>query len=118
MTVNRTATQAGKNYERQLLTYLRDDGLEVERLRLSGAEDEGDLWIRLSTGPVVIEAKREKGFNLGGWLREAEDEARHFADHRRMALPPPFVVVHHARNKSISKSYVTTTLEQWLGMIR
>lgn len=50
MTVNRYATQAGKKYESDLMKYLRQSAFDVERLRLTGAEDEGDLLLR--SGPI------------------------------------------------------------------
>lgn len=98
------------------MKHLREQGFDVERLRLTGAEDEGDLLIR--TGPLtryVIEAKREKGFKLAGWVKEAESERQNYDDHRAITHGGTgFVVVHHARGKNISQSYVTTTLEDWL----
>ena len=117
MTVNRYATRAGKKYEADLMKYLRSKGQDVERLRLTGAEDEGDLLLRYPSGDrFVIEAKREKGFKLGPWLREAEVEAKNYAEHRA-CYQPGFVVVHHARSKGIGQSYVTTSLDEWLRQI-
>lgn len=125
MTVNRYATQAGKKFEADLTTVLRGDGYDVERLRLAGVEDEGDILLRLSNDSLpprdrrfVIEAKREKGFHLGTWIKEAEVERDHYADHRGLDRSGVgFVVVHHARGKPLSKSYVTTTLEEWLSRL-
>lgn len=125
MTVNKTATAAGKKYERDLLNYLREFGHDVERLRLAGKEDEGDLLLRPKhvSGPwegperYVIEAKREKGFHLAGWVREAETEADNYARHRDLLTPPGCLVVHHARGRHIGLSYVTTTLNEWLSWL-
>lgn len=118
MTVNRTATQAGKKYERDLLNYFRSHGYDVERLRLAGKEDEGDLVVRSIGEPDrwIIEAKREKGFNLAGWIKEAEVEANNYADHRTL-YRPPFVVVHAARGKGIGDSYVTTKLSEFVTWV-
>ena len=117
--VNRYATAAGKKYERDLTNYLRQQAYDVERLRLTGVEDEGDLLLRLTLDDrIVIEAKREKGLNLAGWLGEAETERDNYARHRDLVTGGiGFVVVHARRNHGIGKSYVTTTLDQWLEQV-
>lgn len=126
MTVSKYATQAGRKYETDLLKYLREFGHDVERLRLAGAEDEGDLLVRpvAVSGPprgpsrFVIEAKRTKSLDLSGWVKEAETEADNYARHRGLDLTPPgFLAVHYARGKGIGKSYVTTTLDEWLSWL-
>jgi Holliday junction resolvase len=115
MTVSKYASQAGKRYEKLLLDHLREQGYDAERLRLAGAEDEGDLLLRFDHGRTVIEAKRRKGFDLAGWVKEAQVERDNYAAHRELCAPSiGFVVVHYARGKNISQSYVTTTLEEWL----
>lgn len=119
MTVNHYATRAGKQYETDLMNYLRDRGLDVERLRLTGTEDEGDLLIRQPHQRFVIEAKRVKAMDLAGWVREAQTERLNYAQHRSIAGHsrefPYFLVVHKARGKGIGGSYVTTTLDDWLA---
>lgn len=136
--VNRYATAAGRKYQRDLMKYLRDErGLDAENLVLTGAEDEGDIILRYKPGrtnagsaagplqgvPVdpmglartVIEAKREKGFHLADWIKQAELEAGHYAKHRYLqAEEVGFLVVHARRQHAIGKSYVTTTLDEWL----
>lgn len=123
MPVNRTATKAGLKFEGDLMRYLREDrGLDAERLRLAGVEDEGDVILRLPSGPgpdgigrVVIEAKREKGFYIGPWVKEAEVERDNYAKHRYLRSEEVgFVVVHARRRHGIPKAYVTTTLDEWL----
>lgn len=106
--------RAGKKYESDLMKLMRGDGWDVERLRLVGAEDEGDLLLRTDFTRYVIEAKREKGFNLAGWIKEAQVERKNYDEHRLNILESGFVVVHYARGKPISQSYVTTTLDEWL----
>lgn len=114
MSVNRYATRAGKQYESDLMNYLRDQGYDVERLRLAGVEDEGDLLVR-ADDRWVIEAKRTKTLDLAGWVREAETERDNYVAHRGYSLiPTRFVVVHKAKGKPIGKSYMTTTLDEWL----
>lgn len=123
MTVSRYATQAGKKYETDLMKHLREKGLDVERLRLTGEEDEGDLLVRLpnpfaDSCRLVIEAKRTKAMDLGGWVKEAEVERRNYTHHRSIPISEAgFVVVHYRRQHNISQSYVTTTLEEYLRQI-
>lgn len=118
MPVSKYATAAGKKYESDLMKYLRARGNDVERLRLAGAEDEGDLLLRTAAvDRVVIEAKREKGFKLGPWLKEAEAEMKNYNEHRGITFPTGFVVIHHARGKNIGKGYVTTSLDEWLRQV-
>lgn len=115
MTVNHYATRAGKAYEGELMRYARDQGIDIERLRLTGEEDEGDLLIRGGRARYVVEAKRTKTLDLAGWLREAENERDNYDKHRGYSLvPTSFVVVHKARGKGTGRSYVTTTLDEFL----
>jgi hypothetical protein len=66
---------------------------------------------------VVIEAKREKGFNLAGWVKEAQVEAENYRLHRGLTAPVGFVAVHYARGKGLGQSYVTTTLDEWIAQV-
>ena len=51
-------------------------------------------------------------------VNQAEAEANHYGLHRSLNFDPHFVVVHARRNHGIGKSYVTTTLNEWLRQIR
>lgn len=121
MTVNKYATAAGKKFETDLMKHLREQDYDVERLRLTGAEDEGDLLVRVDEGHTrryVIEAKRTKKLDLAGWVKEAQVERENYCAHRGQAVHRTgFVVVHYARGKGLSQSYVTTTLEEWLSRL-
>jgi hypothetical protein len=128
MTVNRYATAAGKRFQRDVMKHLRDDrGLDAENLVLTGAEDEGDVILRYRPGlweerlgpdgtvRTVIECKREKGFHLASWVKQAETERDNYAKHRYLKPEEVgFVVVHYRRQHGVSQAYVTTTLEEWL----
>lgn len=110
----------GPKYEVDLLNYFRDEGIDTERLRLTGREDEGDLLVRLyGNQRFVIEAKNWKSLDLAGWIKEASVERLNYAMHRGIKETdlkfPGFIVVHKARFKSISQSYVTTTLQEWVA---
>ena len=110
--------QAGKRYESELMKYMREQGWDVERLRLTGTEDEGDLLLRSGDDRHVIEAKRTKSLDLAGWVKEAQVERANYANHRGIQVPTVgFVVVHYARGKGIGQSYVTTTLDEWLWRV-
>lgn len=118
MTASRYPQLAGKRFESELTSVMREDGWDVERLRLAGVEDEGDILLRTGAGRYVIEAKREKGFSLAGWVKEARVERDNYAAHRSLdASNVGFVVVHYARSKGLRQSYVTTTLEEWLSRV-
>ena len=90
------SNQRGSAFERELMKYLREDlKQDVERLRLSGKEDEGDLLIRESTGDrLVIEAKN-------------------YAEHRGI-YQPDFAVVHKRRGKGAAEAYVTMPLREYM----
>lgn len=118
MPVSKYATQAGKKYESDLVKFLREQGHDTERLRLSGAEDEGDVLLRLPSRRYVVEAKRRKSFDLGGWVAEAAVERGNYCLHRGLSLQEAgFVVVHYRRQHGIAQSYVTTTLREWLDAV-
>lgn len=106
----------GTQYETDLVKYLRFKRYDVERLRLNGREDEGDLVLKIGGLPYIIEAKNVRQMNLGGWVNEAEVEANHYADHREIDLPY-FFVAHKRRNHPVCNSYVTVPLWQYLDQI-
>lgn len=118
--VDQSAARAGRRYEKELLDYLRNQGYDAERLRLSGVEDEGDILIRHPDGinRLVIEAKRTRSLNLAGWIKEAKVEAQNYYQHRDLLYHPGFFVIHHARSKGTSESYLTTTLSEWLRWLK
>ena len=108
------ANAKGGAFERELMKYLREQGHDVERLRLSGKEDEGDLLVRWPSGDrLVIEAKNVKAMDLAGWVKEAELEAKNYAEHRGTYLPD-WAVVHKRRGKGAADAYVTMPLREYL----
>lgn len=113
-----TAQAQGRYYETEVMRYMRERGFDVERLRLTGTEDEGDLLLRTGgerRARFVIEAKRVKALNLSGWVAEAEHERNNYCEHRGFGpWATGFVVVHKRRGKGVGQSYVTTTLDEWL----
>ncbi|MFG2850891.1 hypothetical protein ACGFZ9_09495 [Streptomyces mirabilis] len=114
---NRANKRKGAAWETELLTGLRSAGEDTERLRLTGAEDEGDLVIREGDGLfTVIEAKNAK-FEPGPFVDEAERERLNFAKHR--GIDPrqvESVVVVKRRGKGWRKAFVLSTVEAYFGL--
>lgn len=109
----------GTQWEVDLRNYLRGDGFDVERLALSGAQDEGDLVLKLGmdwSETFIIEAKNEQRLNLAGWVGEASIEAHNYATHRGIESPH-YVVVHKRRSFNAANAYVTMPLHEWLRQI-
>lgn len=75
MTRNRrSARQAGARFESLVATYLADTVDDrIERRRLSGSKDRGDIGgVRHLGKRVVIECKDTSRWSPAEWLREAE----------------------------------------------
>lgn len=96
--------------------YLRNEGLDVERLRLSGKEDEGDLILKMGGLPYVIEAKNTQRIDLASFVTEAEAEARNYAKHRGINLPHHLAIIKR-RNHGVGEAYVTLPLHEWLKQV-
>lgn len=111
----------GPQFERDLMAYMRTLDLDVERLRLAGTEDEGDLLLRTSDahnydGRFVLEAKAERRYDLSGYVREAQEEAVNYAIHRQIG-PVHYAAVVKRHRQAIAKAYVVTTLDEWLRQV-
>ncbi|GGN40061.1 hypothetical protein FHR83_007130 [Actinoplanes campanulatus] len=111
----------GAQFEIDLMKTLREMGLDAERLRLAGKDDEGDLVLR-SFGPssgkhyVVIEAK-SGAMHPAVFVREAEAERRNFARHRGLPLDMVSGVAVVKRPRlNVLDSYVLTTLREYLNL--
>lgn len=110
-----TNRRAGAKWETDLLRYLRNEGYDAERLRLTGAKDEGDLCLRLGGLPFILEAKNEKQINLASYVREAEVEARNYNNARGIGLPGAnYAAVVKRRNHGVGEAYVVVPLHEWL----
>src|SRR5690606_14632617 len=68
----------GTQFETDLVKHFRSKGMDTERLRLSGKEDEGDIVVRIGRDQrVVVEAKSGKNIRPRFWWNEeAVPEAR------------------------------------------
>jgi Holliday junction resolvase len=114
---NKANKRRGADWEIELMTGLRSVGEDVERLRLTGAEDEGDLAVR-EEGDLftIIEAKNAK-LEPGPFLDEAERERLNYAKHR--GIEPDRVesiVVVKRRGRNWRKAFVLTTVEAYFGL--
>lgn len=111
----------GTKFETDLVAYLRPTlgpSYTVERLALSGSEDEGDIAIGQGGGVYdIIEAKAEKQFRLAAYLDEVHVEVENFARHRDLdAKWVNGLVVVKRRMKAIGQSFVITTLDEHYGI--
>jgi len=109
--------RAGAEWETTLMNGLRAEGFDVERLRLSGTEDEGDLVVRMSNHlRVVIEAKAG-AMHPAEFVTEAALEAKHYADHRPNAFSEvKGVAVVKRRGKGWKDGYVLTRVRDYFGL--
>lgn len=112
------AKRAGAKFETDVLSYLRERGLDSERLAKAGSLDEGDLVIRDGDGATIVaELKcrrdRNTALSLGAWLAEASTEAEHYAAARNSSVPLPILIVKRP-GKSIKDSFVILRLEDFV----
>lgn len=118
MPLDRTATRAGRKFQRDCMRFLRSEGHQTENLVLSGSEDEGDLWTRPYGQLLVIEAKREKGFHLADWVKQAQVERNNYVMHRPgLDEPAYYGVIAARRNHSIRDAYFITTVGEQLRLL-
>src|SRR5690625_4702983 len=106
----------GSAWEVKILNELRAAGYDVERLRLSGTEDEGDLVVR-DGHTIIIEAKNEQRINLPGYLRELAEEKANYI--KRRGLDPASVegvVIVKARNQGWDKAYAVQRVSDFFGL--
>jgi hypothetical protein len=67
--------EKGTSWETKIERLLQDSGHDATRIVMRGAEDRGDIEIRLPFGTITIEAKNEKRFDFAGYVEEACKEA-------------------------------------------
>jgi Holliday junction resolvase len=113
--VSSPSKRKGSAWETDLRTYLIDCGFDTVRNTTNGANDIGDLAVRVNGRHYVIEAKATKTLDLSGFLAEAEVEQQNYAALNRLdpGLVHPLVVVKR-RNHGVSRAYVVQELGEWL----
>jgi len=110
----------GTQFETDLVKHFRSKGMDTERLRLSGKEDEGDIVVRIGRDQrVVVEAKSGKNIRPRFWWNEeAVPEARNYTKRRSLLneeVTPALVMKEH--NKAIGKSLVTIDLDTFTDLL-
>jgi Holliday junction resolvase len=105
--------QKGSQFEVDVMKWFRKMGAIAERLRLSGAEDEGDLVVIVAGETYIFELKNTKKLNLKEFWDEAQTEAINYAKHRGINKPLSYVL-YKRRNAGIEKTWVIQDLTQWL----
>ena len=110
----------GTQYESDLVKHFRGKGMDTERLRLSGREDEGDIVVRIGKDQrVIVEAKSGKNIRPRFWYdEEAVPEARNYTKRRSLLneeVLPALIMKSH--NKAIGKSLVTIDLDTFTDLL-
>lgn len=115
---NRRNKQRGTAWESALRDGLREEGFDYEKLRLTGAQDEGDGVIRLPDGGrIVIEAKSGE-LHAAQFVKEATAEARNYEKNR--GLEPGSakgIAVVKQRGKGWADGYVLTSVREFFGLL-
>lgn len=100
--------RSGALFETNVVKFIRELGLNAERLPKAGVKDEGDLWVpRRHTGYLFeLKARRNKTnqLTLGTYMAEAVREAQAWADARDRMPPVPGVILKRA-GKPIGDSF-------------
>jgi Holliday junction resolvase len=104
----------GSAFEIAVMKFLRAKNLLVERLRLAGKDDEGDLVCLVAGRPYIFELKATAKMDLPQFWREATTEAFNYARVRGLDVVPPAYVIVKRRMASIEQSWVIQDLNQWL----
>lgn len=114
---NRRNKRRGADWETELRDRLREAGVDIERLRLVGKDDEGDHVVRWDGGRyLIIEAKNAK-FEPGTFVREALRERDNFARHRGLGPKDvDVIVIVRRRGASWRQAYVLTTVEEYFDL--
>lgn len=103
----------GAAFEIDVMKWFRSLGFKVERLRLAGKEDEGDVVVVVAGTTYLFECKNTARLELDEFWRQIEVEAANYAKQREVAVPLHYVLWKRKR-KGINKTWVIQELEQWL----
>ena len=109
-----TNKRKGAGFELGILKWLRAKGVNAERLRLAGKDDEGDIVAIVAGQPYVFELKATIKMDLPQFWREATLEAANYAKARNLDVVPPAYVIVKRRMAGLEQSWVIQDLEQWL----
>lgn len=103
----------GATFELNVMKWFRSLGITVERLRLSGKNDEGDIAVIVGAGTYLFECKNTATLKLDEFWRQVEVEAKNYAKARKVDVPFHYVLWKR-KQKGINKTWVIQDLEQWL----
>lgn len=114
-----SAKRAGAQFETDVLRWLREKGMNAERLAKAGSNDEGDLVFHADGGlSVVMELKvrRDKTsqLSLGAWHMEAVAEAENYATARGLDVVPVPALLVKRSGKSLDESFVVLRLKDFV----
>ena len=99
--------RVGAVFESEVVAFLQDRGLPVERSRgLEGARDVGDV---LGLDRWVLDCKDHGVLKLAAWLRQVAKE-------RSNASKPFGAAVVRKRGGSVAESYVVLSLEDFVRL--
>jgi len=104
----------GSAFETGILKFLRGRGVNAERLRLAGKDDEGDIVCMVAGQPYIFELKATAKMELPQFWREATLEAANYAKARGLAEVPPAYVIVKRRQAGLDQAWVVQDLNQWL----
>lgn len=110
---------AGKRWERDLMTGLREHAIDIERSRDTGEKDEGDHVVRLADGTIVIvQAKNEASYDLSRYVRDVKEQRRNYLKRRPHVDPSKVraVAIVKARGKGTTGAYVVTDVADYFSL--
>lgn len=111
------ARRVGSKFETDTMSYLRGNGVSVDRLARAGSLDEGDLVIGGGEFVAELKARRDAktSLNLGSWLGEAEREAEAYRRARDLPRSPVPVLIVKRPNKGIGDAFVVMSLKDFIS---
>lgn len=113
------AKRAGARFEIETLQWLREHGMQAERLAKAGSLDEGDIVFHDGADlSVVLELKvrrdRTTGLSLGTFVNEAVVEAEHYTQARNLRVPAVPAVLVKRVGKPIGEAFVVLQLKDFV----
>lgn len=106
----------GTRFETAIVDHMSERGIYARRLPRTGVKDVGDVELRLGDVVVTLEAKATKQIDLAQFVREAEIEARNYADKFKHEETYGAAVVKR-RMKGTGEAYVVMELDEFLDLV-
>lgn len=104
----------GTAFEKAVQDFLRGRGFDVDRLRTTGAKDEGDLAVREGNFIDLLECKATKCLDASGFMLQAMVERDNYASSRGLStgIVLPYVVWKR-RSRPVSEALIISTLGEF-----